>query len=200
MTINMNTIKGLSLILIAGIGGGFIAQGIANKKSKKKVEEYEKSLEEMKKDLLFEINRIQANTRDELSSEARRVIRTELDKFGSEAIHQEVLARVKTVNLDQIVKDAVRTGTESTVDSVARDVEKESLAILKDTIVDLATDTVNENLKDEMYKVNSRRIIEDAVDHAVREEVRTEVKNKLKQFNIPSWFSASDMERVLRVL
>lgn len=200
MTINMNTIKGLSLILITGIGGGFIAQRISDKKNKKKAEEYEKGLAEMKKDLLFEINRIQANTRDELSGEARRVIRTELDTFGTEAIHQEVLVRVKTVNLDKIVEDAVRKGTESTIDEVARDVEKESLAILKDTIVDLAKDTVDENLKDEMYKVNSRRIIEDAVDHAVREEVRTEVKNKLKQFNIPSWFSASDVERVLRAL
>lgn len=197
---NMNTIKGLSLILIAGIGGGFIAQKISDKKNKKKAEEYEKSLEEMKKDLLFEINRVQANTRDELSSEAHRVIRTELDKFGTEAIHQEVMSRVKTVNLDKIVEDAARKGTESTVNSVARDVMKESLDILKDTIIDLATETVNANLKDEMYKVNSRRIIEDAVDHAVREEVRTEVKNKLKQFNIPSWFSVSDMERVLRAL
>lgn len=191
MNINGNFVKGLGLVFAAGFGGGWIAQRIANRKNDKKLKEYEEALEKLRTDTAERLSAMHKNAEMEMSAEARRIITNEIDTFGRSELRNEVINRVKTVDTTKLAEGAAIEGTRRMIEEVTREITKDAKSELRDVIQETAKETIESNLKDEMYKVNSRRIIEDAVDRAVRDEVSRTVRDKLK------WFSANDLKNFL---
>ena len=161
MTINTNMIKGLGLILIAGAGGGWIAQKIANRKYEAKVKKYDEKVEELRKKIESDISVMKSEARSTMGEEARSIIQNAIDGEARKALSTEVSARVNQLNLESFAEAAAEKSMEKAIELLAKN-------------------TVESRLKDEMYQVNSRRIIEDSVDRAVREEVHNTIKKKLK--------------------
>ena len=180
MTINTNMIKGLGLILIAGAGGGWIAQKIANRKYEAKVKKYDEKVEELRKKIESDISVMKSEARSTMGEEARSIIQNAIDGEARKALSTEVSARVNQLNLDSFAESAAEKSMEKAISRAQEKLYGEAKDQLKNTIELLAKNTVESRLKDEMYQVNSRRIIEDSVDRAVREEVHNTVKKKLK--------------------
>ena len=180
MTINASMIKSLGLILIAGAGGGWIAQKIANRKYEAKVKKYDENLQKFKNETLHSIEDLRITARLEMNEEARSIIQNAIDGEARKALSTEVSARVNQLNLESFAETVAEKSMEKAVNRAQEKLYSEANAQLKMTVKQLAEDTVKDRLKDEMYQVNSRRIIEDSVDRAVREEVHNVVKKKLK--------------------
>lgn len=180
MTINTNMIKGLGLILIAGAGGGWIAQKIANRKYEAKVKKCEEELQKFKNETIHSIEDLRITARVEMNEEARSIIQNAIDGEARKALSTEVSARVNQLNLESFAEAAAEKSMEKAISRAQEKLYGEAKDQLKNTIELLAKNTVESRLKDEMYQVNSRRIIEDSVDRAVREEVHNTVKKKLK--------------------
>ena len=180
MTINTNMIKGLTLVLIAGAGGGWIAQKIANKRYEAKVKKYDEKVEELRKKIESDISVMKSEARTAMGEEARSIIQNAIDSEARKALSSEVTARVNQLNLESFAENAAEKSMEKAVNRAQDKLYSEASNQLKQTVKQLAESTVKERLKDEMYQVNSRRIIEDSVDRAVREEVHNTVKKKLK--------------------
>lgn len=180
MTINTNMIKGLGLILIAGAGGGWIAQKIANRKYEAKVKKYDEKVEELRKKIESDISVMKSEARSTMGEEARSIIQNAIDGEARKALSMEVSARVNQLNLESFAESAAEKSMEKAISRAQEKLYGEAKDQLKNTIELLAKNTVESRLKEEMYQVNSRRIIEDSVDRAVREEVHNTVKKKLK--------------------
>lgn len=191
MNINGNFVKGLGLVFAAGFGGGWLAQRIANRKNDKKLKEYEEALEKLRSETAEKISMMHKNAEMEMSAEARRIITNEIDTFGYAELRSEVVNRVKSIDTTKLAEGAAIEGTRRMIEEVTREVTKDAKSELRDVIQETAKETIDSSLKDEMYKVNSRRIIEDAVDRAVRDEVSKTVRDKLK------WLSVSDLKSFL---
>lgn len=190
---NLNMLKGLGLVMTAGAIGGYLAQKIFQKKYAKVLEMQE---EQHKKDLL-DVKMIAVN---EMKNEAEKVIRDAVTKEIRDDMALYVQKQVEAMDFKEIVDEGVRKGIRTATDLAEERITKESLYILKEEILERAEATVDDHIKEEMYQVNGRRIIEDAVDRAVREEVRIQVRDQVKKFNIPSWFDGDDIAKVLRAL
>lgn len=180
MTINTSMIKGLGLVLIAGAGGGWIAQKIANRKYEAKVRKYEQEVEKLREQTLSDLSKLTSEARAAMGEEARSIIQNSIDAEARRALSTEVSARVNHLNLDNFAEAAAEKSMEKAISRAQEKLYSEASDQLKKTVKELAERTVTDRLKEEMYQVNSRRIIEDSVDRAVREEVHTVVKKKLK--------------------
>lgn len=180
MTINTNMIKGLGLILIAGAGGGWIAQKITNRKYEAKVKKYDEKVEELHKKIESDISVMKSEARATMGEEARSIIQNAIDCEARKALSTEVSCRVNQLNLESFAEAAAEKSMEKAISRAQEKLYGEAKDQLKNTIELLAKNTVESRLKDEMYQVNSRRIIEDSVDRAVREEVHNTIKKKLK--------------------
>lgn len=180
MTINTSMIKSLGLILIAGAGGGWTAQKIANRKYEAKVKKCEEELQNFKNETIHSIEDLRITARVEMNEEARSIIQNAIDGEARKALSTEVSARVNQLNLESFAESAAEKSIEKAISRAQEKLYGEASSQLKQTVKQLAEDTVKDRLKDEMYQVNSRRIIEDSVDRAVREEVHNTVKKKLK--------------------
>lgn len=180
MTINMSMIKGLGLILIAGAGGGWIAQKIANRKYEAKVRKYEQEVEKLREQTLSDLSKLTSEARAAMGEEARSIIQNSIDAEARRALSTEVSARISHLNLDNFAEAAAEKSMEKAINRAQEKLYGEASDKFKKTVKELAERTVTDRLKEEMYQVNSRRIIEDSVDRAVREEVHTVVKKKLK--------------------
>lgn len=188
MNINGNFVKGLVLIIGAGAIGGLISNRMAAKKYEQNLNEQNKKLEELRYEAFQKIKEIRRDTSAEMEAEARKTIDNDLALMGTEMIHNEILKRVQTVDIDRVANDAAIKGVNTKIERLVDEIAKDARNTLKEEIASLAKETVEERLKEEMYQVNSRRIIEDSVDRAVREEVGKTVREKLK------WLSASDLK------
>ena len=180
MTINTNMIKGLGLILIAGAGGVWIAQKITNRKYEAKVKKYDEKVEELRKKIESDISVMKSEARSTMGEEARSIIQNAIDGEARKALSTEVSCRVNQLNLESFAEAAAEKSMEKAISRAQEKLYGEAKDQLKNTIELLAKNTVESRLKDEMYQVNSRRIIEDSVDRAVREEVHNTIKKKLK--------------------
>ena len=188
MNINGNFVKGLVLVIGAGAIGGLISNRMAAKKYEQNLNEHNKKLEELRYEAFQKIKEIRRDTSAEMEAEARKTIDNDLSLMGTEMIHNEVLKRVQTVDIDRVANEAAVKGVNTKIERLVDEIAKDARNTLKEEIASLAKETVEERLKEEMYQVNSRRIIEDSVDRAVREEVGKTVREKLK------WLSASDLK------
>lgn len=180
MTINTSMIKGLGLVLIAGAGGGWVAQKIANRKYEAKVRKYEQEVEKLREQTLSDLSKLTSEARATMGEEARSIIQNSIDAEARRALSTEVSARISHLNLDNFAEAAAEKSMEKAINRAQEKLYGEASDQLKKTVKELAERTVTDRLKEEMYQVNSRRIIEDSVDRAVREEVHTVVKKKLK--------------------
>ena len=180
MTINTNMIKGLGLILIAGAGGGWIAQKIANRKYKAKVKKCEEELQEFQSKTIHSIEDMRTNVRREMYDEARNIIQGSIDIEARKTLGDKLNDRINQLDLESFADTAAKESMEKAISRAQEKLYGEASSQLKQTVKQLAEDTVKDRLKEEMYQVNSRRIIEDSVDRAVHEEVHNTIKKKLK--------------------
>lgn len=191
MTINTSMIKGLSLVILAGAGGGWIAQKITNRKYEAKVRKYDQEVEKLREQILSDLSKLTSETRATMGEEARSIIQNSIDAEARKALSTEVSDRVNHLNLESFAEAAAEKSMEKAINRAQEKLYGEASEQLKKTVKELAERTVTDRLKDEMYQVNSRRIIEDSVDRAVREEVSKVVRDKLK------WLSVNDIKGFL---
>lgn len=190
---NINTLKGLGMVILVGMAGGFLSQKIMYKK-------YQKELEDREAKWTEELEAMKANAKTEMNNEARMIIRNAIDAEVKDDMVDYIEKNVRAMPFNEIVEEGVKNGIKDVTERAYKSVKDESTKDLKEEIRELAKEVVEDKIQDELYKVNSRRIIEDSVDRAVREEVRVQVKDKVKKFNIPSWFSGDDIAKVLYAL
>lgn len=182
---NSNILRLVGALVLTGSVGGWIgtkiAQSKAGKDRKALEEEMERKLEDLKK-----------QTSMVLSEEARRAVRSAFDIEARESVIEEVEARVRLVDIKEATDAGVARGINEAITDAKYEINTKAIDQLRFEISKIAHETVEARLTDELYKVNMRRIVEDSVDRAVRDEVRSAVKSK-----IPSWFSTEDLRRIL---
>lgn len=179
------------MVLLAGMGGGWIGQRLANRKYEKKVKECQEELEKARKDFDYEMDRVKEAVRSEMSGEAKTVIADALDEQAREVIWEQVSERARKIDMDAMAKEVVDKHMAAASKAACNAVKSDATVQLEGAINDivekvteLIEDKVEEWVNKEMYHVNSRRIIEDCVDRAVREEIGDTVRNKLKLLNV----------------
>lgn len=187
------------MVLLAGMGGGWIGQRLANRKYEKKVKECQEELEKARKDFDYEMDRVKETVRSEMSGEAKTVIANALDEQAREVIWEQVSERARKIDMDAMAKEvvdkhmaaaskaacnAVKSDATVQLEGAINDIVDDAHDKIEEKVTELIEDRVEEWVNKEMYHVNSRRIIEDCVDRAVREEIGDTVRNKLKLLNV----------------
>lgn len=201
MNVNKMKVFGVAVMLI-GIGGGWIGQRLANRKYEKKVKECQEELEKTRKDFGYEMDRIKADVRAEMASEAKSVISNALDGQAKAGIWDQVSERANKIDMDAMAKDVVSQHMTAAADRACNELKKDAQNELSNVVNELSdeahdkieekvTELIENKIDDwverEMYHVNSRRIIEDCVDRAVREEIGDTVRSKLKLLNVDNF-------------
>ena len=180
---NVNLIKGLGLVILTGMTGGLIAQKIGNKVYEKRIKEYAQEIQDLRTKFIDEMDSNLRSAKDDLQIAVKSIVNNAIDSEARKALSTEVTERVRQLNIESFAESAAEKSMEKAVNRAQDKLYGEASEQLKKTVRTLAERTVKERLKDEMYQVNSRRIIEDSVDRAVREEVHSEIKKKLKWAN-----------------
>lgn len=183
--INTNALRLITGFIVAGGIGGYIGTKIAQSKAVKDRKTLEEEMEQKLEDLKKQTSIV-------LSEEARRAVRSAFDNEARDGVVNEIETRVRLVDIKEATDVGVAKGINEAVTDAKYAIRKEATEKLKEEINEIAKDTVESRLTDELYKVNMRRIVEDSVDRAVRDEVRSAVKSK-----IPSWFSTEDLRRLI---
>ena len=189
----INAVKGLGLVLAVGMLGGYISTKIIQKKMQKEEDDREHMHMEA-------LESLKTSTKMEMDHEAHEIVRNAITSEVRDKMEEYIQKKVENMDFDQIVQHGIEKGIREATEKATQKITEKSVDIMKDEVRKLTQDTVDNRIKEEMYQVNSRRIIEDSVDRAVRDEVRVQVKDKIKKFNIPSWFSGDDIAKVLYAL
>lgn len=200
---NVNGMKAFGItVLLISIGGGWIGYKLANRKYEKRVKECQEELEKARKDFDYEMDRIKSDVRAEMASEAKSIISNVLDGQARDVIWEQVSERANTIDMDAMAKNVVSqhmtAAAEKACNELKRDA-KDELGNAVNELSDEAHDKIEEKVMElienkiedwvdkEMYHVNSRRVIEDCVDRAVREEIGDTVRSKLKLLNVDNF-------------
>lgn len=149
-------LKFAGCILLAGAGGGLLMQRITRKEYGRKLDELNDRFHKELEDSVEDLNR-------QMSDAAMAAVHNAF----TETIHDDIRKRTEEELNATAIHATVEASINTFVGKVCKDAKDELVAGAREDLMKcmtgLAKDTVEAYVKEDMYKVNTRRIVEDAV-------------------------------------
>lgn len=178
-------VKFAGCLLLAGAGGGLIAQRITRKKFdealKTITDEHKKELKSLKETIISGLQHYATDA---------------INKAFTEVIHDDIRQHTENALTKMDICFVAKEAVAKKADEVCKDAKDELVAGARDDLMKamsgLAKETVDTYVKEDMYKVNTRRIVEDAVYR-----MAPEMRKGFGGSGILDKFSGDDLRRIL---
>lgn len=149
-------LKFAGCILLAGAGGGLLMQRFTRKR-------YEKELSEIKTAHYDDMEELKDKLKEDLHAASMVSVRNAFSEVVCDDIRKRTEEELNATDIHATVEASVH----AFVGKVCKDAKDELVSRARNDLMKvmtgLAKDTVEAYVKEDMYKVNTRRIVEDAV-------------------------------------